>query len=89
MGLFHREHATIERGAEAQALRDRLAAVPLVRPCDRARVEEALAAHLRALGLESRSVRWIEAADANLAARDGFLAFGRRRTRRAGRKGRA
>jgi hypothetical protein len=75
MGLFHREHATIERGAEAQAVRDRLAAVPLVRPCDRTRVEEALAAHLSALDLAPRPVRWIEAADADLAARDGFLAF--------------
>jgi hypothetical protein len=75
MGLFHREHATIERGAEAQALRERLAAVRLIRPCDRARVEAALDEHLRALDLSPRPVRWIDAIDADVAARDGFLAF--------------
>jgi hypothetical protein len=75
MGLFHREHATIERGAEARAVRDRLAAVPSFRPCDRARVEAALQEHLSALDLSPRPVRWIDAADPYLAARDGFLAF--------------
>lgn len=75
MGLFHHQHETIERGAEAQDVRDRLAAVPLVRPCDRAVVEAAMAEHLDALDLEPRPVRWVDAADADQAARDGFLAF--------------
>lgn len=75
MGLFHRQHATIERGAEAETVRDRLAAVPLVRPCDRARVEAALAEHLSALDLEPRPVRWVDGADPDRAAHAGFLAF--------------
>ncbi|MFA6112191.1 MAG: hypothetical protein WDA75_25820 [Candidatus Latescibacterota bacterium] len=75
MGLFHHQQETIERGAEAQAVRDRLSEIPLVRTCDRARVESALAAHLAALGLDPRPVRWIEATDADQAARQGFLAF--------------
>jgi hypothetical protein len=75
MGLFQREHTTIDRGADADAVRDRLAAVPLVRPCDRDRVEAALAEHLRALDLQPKPVRWVDDADPDRAARAGFLAF--------------
>jgi hypothetical protein len=75
MGLFHREHAVIDRGVDAEAVKTRLAAVPLVRPCDRARVEAALAEHLAALGLPARPLRWIDADDADQAAKAGFLAF--------------
>ena len=75
MGQLGHRVQEIDRGVEADAVRDRLRALPLVRACDRPAVETALAAHLRGLGLAPRPVRWIEAADATAAARAGFLAF--------------
>jgi hypothetical protein len=59
---------------EAEAVRRRLSSLPFARPCDRPRVEPAIGDYLRALGLEPRPVRWIEADTPDGAARDGFLA---------------
>lgn len=61
--------------AGAAALRRDLERIPHARPCDRPRVERALAGYLGAIGLEPRPVRWIEGDDAVDAARKGFLAF--------------
>jgi hypothetical protein len=60
---------------KAEAIRHRLASLPFTRPCDRSRAEGAIANYLRALGLEPRPVRWMEADTPDQAARDGFLAF--------------
>lgn len=60
-------------GAAADAVIERLRQVAPARTLDRPRVESALAAHLRALGLQDRPVRWIEQDDYVTSAHVGFI----------------
>lgn len=61
---------------EAGVVVERLSAVTRSRPLDRARAESAIAEHLRALELEPRAVRWIQAPDADhiASAHEAFVA---------------
>jgi len=63
---------TSDIGPAAQTVVERLALVAQARPLERSQVESALAAHLRALDVAARPVRWIEKGDHLASAREGF-----------------